>query len=247
MILKHILLIAFASEPRSKRNHEAARISIKKQSTKMSLTRSSNIDDSTGKCVFGIKKYWDDMYNGNGDRSSEQYSWYCGWEEIKPFWLDLVPDTSSHILVAGIGNDIVPVQMFDEGWNKMTAFDYSDAAVDRAKTLFSERNVNIFQADARELPLKDGSIDTTFDKGMLDAIYIHSIEAFKESIAELERITVSGGKVVSISNVIPSDVISEAFDEYKWETIHDGGLAFAENGGVTIDLGANLYSWRRRK
>ncbi|GFH58755.1 hypothetical protein CTEN210_15231 [Chaetoceros tenuissimus] len=213
----------------------------------MSLTRTSNIDDSTGKCVFGIKKYWDDMYNGNGDRPADKYSWYSGWEEIKPFWLDLVPDKSSQILVAGIGNDIVPVQMFDEGWNNMIAFDYSDAAVERAKTLFSDRNVNIFQADARDLPLNDGSIDTTFDKGTLDAIYIHSIEAFKESISELERVTVSGGKVVSISNVIPSDVISEAFDENKWETIHDGGLAFAENGGVTIDLGANLYSWRRRK
>ena len=227
---------------------KTARISTRKQSTKISLTRTraSNIDDSTGKCVFGIKKYWDDMYNGNGDRPAEEYSWYCGWEEIKPFWLDLVPDTSSHVLVAGIGNDIVPVQIFDEGWNNMTAFDYSGAAVDRAKVLFSERNVNIFQGDARELPLKDGSIDTTFDKGTLDAIYIHSIEALEESISELGRITVSGGKVVCISNVIPRDVIREAFDDYKWEIIHDGGLAFAENGGVTIDLGANLYSWRRK-
>lgn len=29
-------------------------------------------------------------------------------------------------------------------------------------------------------------------------------------------------------------------------TVLDGGLAFADGGEATIDLGANLYSFRRR-
>lgn|ERR1719203_54984 len=245
MHLKNILSIAFVSG--SILEHEPS-LSRRRRSTHspLAMAVTSNIDDSTGKCIFGMKTYWDEMYKGNGDRPAEKYSWYCGWEEIKPFWLDLVPDTSSHILVAGVGNDIVPVQMFDDGWRTMTAFDYSDAAVDRAKKLFCERNVNLLQADARKLPFKDKSIDVTFDKGTLDAIYINGVEAFEDSVSELERITIPGGKVVSISNVIPPEMLCGAFEASKWESIHDGGLAFAENGGATIDLGANLYSWCRK-
>jgi len=35
-------------------------------------------------------------------------------------------------------------------------------------------------------------------------------------------------------------------DDCCWETVLDGGLAFADGGEATIDLGASLYSFRRR-
>jgi hypothetical protein len=60
--------------------------------------------DADGKCVYGQKSYWDDMYTGNASDSgtttsettsmsipsislpSTSYSWYCGWNELEPFW-----------------------------------------------------------------------------------------------------------------------------------------------------------------
>lgn len=35
-----------------------------------------------------------------------------------------------------------------------------------------------------------------------------------------------------------------AFDSPLWENVHDGSLAFA-TGEAMIDLGAELYSWKR--
>jgi SAM-dependent methyltransferase len=182
----------------------------------------------------------------------------------------LLPDREkSHVLIAGIGNDMTPIGMYDAGWRTMTAYDYSAAGVERATHLFAEfdhmdnrnedgtmihntsRNVNIQLADARDLSefLADGSIDATLDKGTLDAIYITSKdEAFLAAIKELERVTAPGGVVVSLSRVIYPDDLLGAFEASGcWDTIHDGTLAFAEEGGASIDLGAELYSFRRRR
>lgn len=48
-----------------------------------------------------------------------------------------------------------------------------------------------------------------------------------------------------ISSVILADDLMAAFDDNYWKNIHDGNLAFAPDGEATIDLGADLYSWKR--
>ena len=220
-----------------------------------SSSSSSNMDEESGKCKFGLKSYWDDMYNGIGDRSADSYCWYCGWYELAPFWKELVPDKSTHVLIAGMGNDKTPIHLYDDGWNQMTAFDYSQAGIDRAKHLFgphrmsssSSRSVTLFHADARNLfMIKDESMGAILDKGTLDAIYITSIDAFQQAVQEFTRVTKKDAILVCISNVIPSQLLLQTLnDETKWEGIHNGELAFAPDGEATIDLGANLYSWRR--
>mmetsp|Transcript_13068 Transcript_13068/g.21626 ORF Transcript_13068/g.21626 Transcript_13068/m.21626 type:complete len:271 (+) Transcript_13068:180-992(+) len=214
--------------------------------------------DEDGTCVYGLKSYWDDMYQGDNSNSdssdqlpAELYSWYCGWDELAPFWTMLVPDPTARVLVAGIGNDPTPIEMYDAGWNtSMTAFDYSEAGVARASQLFGvsrTQNVQLLTADARNLPLPDASIDATLDKGTLDAIYITGKDVFHDSVTELARVTAEQGVVVCVSRVIMPNELMAAFDARLWEVIHDGELAFAPDGEATIDLGAELYSWRRRK
>jgi hypothetical protein len=213
--------------------------------------QASNLNED-GKCKFGQKSYWDAMYDGTGDRPSEAYSWYCGYEELKPFWNMLASPLGqkamTKVLVAGIGNDVTPVDMFDDGWTNMIAFDYSESAVRRAKELFGEtrQNATLLTADARKLPLSSNHINATLDKGTLDAIYITGTDVFRDSVAELTRVTACNGVFVCISTVIPSDELMAAFSSSgSWENIHNGDLAFACDGEATIDLGADLYSWRK--
>ena len=213
---------------------------------------SSIHQDENGNCVFGLKSFWDDMYTGEGDsnRPADKYSWYCGWDELSPFWEMLVPLDSSaaRVLIAGIGNDKTPIDMYDAGWNSsMTAFDYSSAGVERARELFGSHrnNVQLLTADARDLPLADSSVDATLDKGTLDAIYITGEEIFRDSVKELTRVTATNGVVVCVSRVIYPEELMGAFESGHWENILNGELAFAPDGEATIDLGAELYAWRR--
>ena len=194
------------------------------------------------------------MYNDGGggddvilmDLPSDAYSWYCGWDELQPFWSMLVPDKSSRVVVAGVGNDPTPVGMYDSGYTNLLAYDYSESGVDRARELFGRReDVELITADAADLPLDMSSVDATLDKGTLDAIYITSKETFRNSVKEMGRVTTSGGAVVTISRVIPPEELLDAFDNQLWENVNDGSLAFAPDGEATMDLGAELYSWRR--
>lgn len=212
----------------------------------------TGIIDEEGKCVFGKKSYWDTMYandDGIDGRPSEQYSWYCTYEEFSPFWKMLVPDQTERIMIAGIGNDPSPVAMYDDGYEDMLAFDYSEEGVERARRLFGtdRKKARLITADARDLPLPEASIDATLDKGTLDAIYITGEDVFADSVKEITRVTAPDGIIMCISSVILPDDLMTAFDDKYWKNIHDGNLAFAPDGEATIDLGAALYSWKRTK
>jgi len=219
-------------------------------STRLSL--SSIHQDEDGNCVFGKKDYWDEMYGGSQRLVTDAdyypqdaYSWYCGWSELSPFWKMLVPDPS-RVVIAGIGNDKTPVDMYDDGYTNMMAYDYSEEGINRARELFgTDRDVELIEADATNLPLDKASVQATLDKGTLDAIYITGKHIFIDSVKEMTRYTAPEGRVVSISRVIDPDVLLDAFDNQYWENINDGTLAFATDGEATIDLGAELYSWKR--
>ena len=248
--------------------------------TRLHHAAASNLNED-GKCKFGTKEYWDTMYNKHDDSldnnknedglSAEEYSWYCDYRELQPFWDTLVgsDDTNKEqvqVLIAGIGNDITPIQMYDDGWTNMIAFDYSESGVYRAQELFGPTRLlqdddidatgsaKLLVADCRDLPIPTGTIDATLDKGTLDAIYITGKEVFSDSVKELTRVTATNGIIVCVSAVIPQEELLNAFQNVVggsggdccWETVLDGGLAFADSGEATIDLGANMYSFRRR-
>ena len=117
-------------------------------------------------------------------------------------------------------NDETPIHLYDEGWDTITAFDYSKAGI-------------------------DASMGAILDKGTLDAIYITGVDAFQQAVQEFARVSKTDAILVCVSNVIPSDLFLQTFDSGNLEAIHNGELAFAPDGEATVDLGANLYSWRR--
>ena len=64
----------------------------------------------SGGCKYGTKEYWDGMYAGVGEAAADglpadEYSWYCGWDVLEPFWRELVPEVDCRVLIPGVGND----------------------------------------------------------------------------------------------------------------------------------------------
>jgi ubiquinone/menaquinone biosynthesis C-methylase UbiE len=94
------------------------------------------------------------------------------------------------VLIAGIGNDITPIQMYNDGWTNMVAFDYSESGIRRAHKVFGpsrfkSSTIKLITADCRELPLPQGYVDATLDKGTLDAISITGKDVCLHSASKL--------------------------------------------------------------
>lgn len=196
---------------------------------------------------YGTKQYWDDMYRGTGELPSSEYSWYCDWDRLEPFWSELVPDSASHVLLPGIGNDPILCDMYDDGWRSITAFDYSADAVKRAHELVGSRPIELLCADARELPLGSGGVDAVLDKGALDAVDLApERDSLARAAAELARVLRPGGVLVSVSRTLALAEWQEVMPRALWEQLRDGECYINEDGEATIGLGAKLFAWRRR-
>ena len=108
---------------------------------------------------FGRQEYWNEQY-----KQEKSFSWYTGWADLRPFWEELCPDKAAHVLVPGVGNDAAMVSMYDDGWQRLTLFDYSPEGVRRAAELFGERPVDLRVADACALPYASAAFDAVLDK-----------------------------------------------------------------------------------
>ena len=134
-------------------------------------------DDAEARSQFGTKAYWDDMYRGLGDFDEEAYEWYFGWPDIKPYFQEHV-HTTSKILIPGMGNDPLLLDLVGAGYGDITAFDYSEGAVARQAELLAydanaEDAVTLLCRDARALDEAwTGAFDAILEKGCLDALYL---------------------------------------------------------------------------
>ena len=204
---------------------------------------------------YGRREYWNDVY-----ATQETFSWYTGWEELEPFVRVLVPLESSHVLIPGMGNDATVVDMYDSGYQNLTAFDYAEAGVDCAMRLLGNQRirencstpgVTLLLADARGLSFKDCSFDAVLDKGTLDAIYLSggkdkdlAAKHLDMAVSELGRVVMKGGVVVSVTAVCV-DQVRKAFESSHWETIQDGRPYITEDGFASNNVDGTLLAWKR--
>lgn len=179
-------------------------------------------DDSNARSAFGTRQYWDDVYSGMGDFPMDEYSWYYGWSQIKAHWVPHV-DKASHVLCPGIGNDPLLVDLWKSGYQQLTAFDYSQHAIDRQGDLISYESVHVdlHQMDARRLPAEwTRRFDAILEKGALDAIYLSGDGNVELAVQELERCIVPGGILLTVSGVIPPSLRRNLFSKWTW--LRDG-------------------------
>ena len=126
-------------------------------------------NDLNARSMFGTKAYWDDVYNGRGDFPADTYSWYTNWNElqryIKPYasargtvqsgmTTTTAASRSQCILIPGIGNESLLIDMISAGYNQhhtLVVQDYSHHAIERQIELLQSigcSNYKYFDEDA---------------------------------------------------------------------------------------------------
>ena len=169
------------------------------------------------------------MYEGRGDHAADEYSWYYGWEVVRQHWERAVPNKDAKILLPGIGNDPLLLDLVSSGWQQCTAFDYTESAIERQRDLLSYNpqatlSVQLQVWDATALPdeMSSTPFDAVLEKGALDAIYLSGEGQVEKAARELWRVTKRGGVCLSFSGVVPQDVRKKCFPECEWKWLRDG-------------------------
>lgn len=186
---------------------------------------------------FGTKQYWDDVYAGQGDFPADQYSWYYGYDEIKRHMTPF--DTSDALLLPGIGNDSLLMDLVQAGYTDLTAQDYSIGALERQLDLLEtaeleQSNVKLSHSDVKQLPFAKASFDGIIEKGLLDAVYLSGEANLEAAIQSLSSCLKPNGILLSVSGVVPPELRSRVFADYEW--LRDG----------TDDLKAGCFVLRKR-
>lgn len=224
-------------------------------------------DDDTARSVFGTKEYWDELYLGRGDFPAEEYTWYFGWDTYQAMVQEHVSNRQSSILLPGIGNDPLLLDLLQKGYQNLTATDYSQYAIDRQRDLLSylyswddadrmdvdsggggggatttwttkDGKVQLKCMDARKMdPTWTNRFDAVLEKGALDAIYLSGDGNLERTVQELERVLKPGGTLISISGVVPEELRRRVFSKPSWVWIRDG----------SNDLKAGCFVFQNRK
>jgi len=217
----------------SRVNHDGSRdgiirIARSQLPSLFNLAASASTSDESGSSSrssrFGRQEYWDQLYQQQGN-----FSWYTGWGDLEPFLQELIPSTLSSIILPGVGNDAMLVDMYKAGYQTITAFDYAPEGIARCQEMLAQQNiphvvlennydntikndqatvVTLFVGDATNLQhqLPNESFDVVLEKGTLDAIVQYSSGAgssgqdnMELALAELTRILKPQGLFLSVS------------------------------------------------
>ena len=232
--------------------HTNAFNSDKRHTTKRSTLTSLKEPDEV-ESNFGRMKYWNQCYE-----KEEDFSWYAEWNDIQPFFTELVPlnheenAKQPRVLLSGIGNDKSMVDMYDFGYKQMAAFDYADEGVESARRFFGERVLSTNEeeeesiengnddgcdlrvADARDLPYANDSFDAILEKGTLDAIYLSGAGDKVLGGDHLDMAVSEMARVIRKGGIVVSitaacaDAVKESFEKC------DGAWRVLRDGGFYV-------------
>jgi SAM-dependent methyltransferase len=212
---------------------------------------------------FGRKDYWNEFYadsSKDDSTATTPFSWYSEWHDLAPFVQELIPDFSASILIPGVGNDSMLRDMYDAGYQQLTAFDYAEIGVLCAMKLLQDRPVKVIVADARDLiAFADDEFHAILEKGTLDAIYLSGgknktvgATNLQMAVSELARVTKPGGIVISLTAACV-DAVSAALEKELlgrgcWTCVRDGSFYMTEEDGyASNNIDGTFLAWRRNE
>ncbi len=228
-------------------------------------------DESTARSQFGTKSYWNEMYQGMGDFSPEEYSWYYGWEGIAPHVTPYLEDyllsssavdvgddgefTTEYkmgkedlsILIPGCGNDPLLLDLYNSGFRSLTAFDYSPVAIDRQRDLLEYLPKNVSgNRDSIRLSVLDARNLPLEWTGEFDVIMEKgALDAiYLSGDGNFEKAVGELTRVVKKGGICVS--VSGVVEAGLREKTFGGGEAWDCLRDGCYDLKAGCFVWRRR-
>jgi SAM-dependent methyltransferase len=202
---------------------------------------------------FGRQEYWEGLYQDQ-DADSD-FSWYAGWNDLEPFVAEwIAPDQK--VLIPGVGIDSILTDMYDAGYEQLTAFDYAPESIAHCQHMLGDdRRVHLRTADCRDLPYASESFDAVMDKGALDAVFLagddkdERLDSLTRAISELARVLKPGGIFWSLSGICMEPLQSAALwtASVRWEALTptDGSLYTTADGYTSNNVDGTLLVWRK--
>jgi SAM-dependent methyltransferase len=200
---------------------------------------------------FGKQEYWEGFYKEQG---ADSFSWYAEWKDLEPLISEWIPPESK-VLIPGVGIDSLVRDMYDAGYEQLTAFDYAPESIAHCQTMLEpDRAVDLRTADARDLACyASESFDAVIDKGTLDAVFLagdnidERQESLRRAISELARVLRPGGIFWSLSGLCDEPLQSSALwtDSDCWEAVTDGSLFTTADGYTSNNVDGTLLVWKK--
>jgi len=150
-------------------------------------------------CKFDDKyeEYWNNFYHENGE-----FTWCQGYDYWKKTIRNKIPDRDMTVLVTGCGVTNFGQKMIEDGYRHVINTDISEVVIEKCHEVFGEsENCSYIQADGRDLPLEDESIDFVFGKGVLDAVCCvenHQSDVY-DMLLEIQRVLKPGGLYMEVA------------------------------------------------
>ena len=156
---------------------------------------------------YGEVSYWEQRYT----EDTEIFEWYQEPEEMLAKIKDYI-DQEGKILVIGNGTSNLPVILNQNGYENVTAIDYSRQAtkVMRRKNRDIEA-ITWRTMDVRKLGFEKGEFQAVLDKGTIDTLYQLGDSEVLNAMAEISRVVKRRGIFVSLS-CAPPEARKQFFD-----------------------------------
>src|SRR4051812_42715899 len=84
---------------------------------------------------FRTKQYWDEFFLKRGDAAFE---WYGSYKELIPV-LRPHMKVDDHVLNIGCGNSTISVDLYDNGFRRISNLDFSDLVINEMQAKYNDR------------------------------------------------------------------------------------------------------------
>lgn len=163
---------------------------------------------------YFLTEYWDERYK----RDNEIYDWYQKWEHLKSI---LIPEFPNHnsALDVGCGNSTIPIELINEGFQKVVGMDISKVVIDQNKEKYSDiKNLEFIEGDVLSMKnlFDDNSFDVVFDKGTMDCLMssLPTSRNVPTMMLEILRVLKPNGLFIEVSYGTPKTRFS-FFEDLK--------------------------------
>ncbi|XP_063920101.1 EEF1A lysine methyltransferase 2-like [Zophobas morio] len=137
--------------------------------------------DELQESALGTQEYWDNRYKeeiANFEDHGDPGEIWFGEDTVERTieWIKKQESISknSKILDIGCGNGMFLVELFTQGYVNLFGIDYSEDAIELAKSIAQKRNFKIEYSVCNILEGLEGQFDVIHDKGTYDAISLNA-------------------------------------------------------------------------